>query len=1313
MKKILQRMILSLGRIMPGMIFLLLTRPADANPTGMTVQSGHATATVSGARLTVTAGNNAVLNWQSFNIAAGETTVFNQPSASSIVWNRIGGQSPSQIYGSLQANGIVVLLNSSGFYFGPNAYVSAAGLVVSTANCLPPQNGGGAWEFNGPPPLASIVNYGEIQIGQHGSCYLIADQVENHGTITAPGGSVGLAAGQTVLLSDRPDGRGLSMNVTLPQGSVDNYGTVLADGGTIALNAKVVNQNGLLQANSVKDVNGVIELVAGDQLNLGPNSQLTAQGDASPGGSPGGSITLKSDNSFEDAVGSRISVAGGANGGNGGALEISAASMSALHSTVDGSAHAGSTGGQLLLDPDEIILDSYGGDSAGSTGTVQAGDGSGTLDLNIYSAFAGLASFATVTLQAKDDITLADYTYWDLSGTMGKTSGNLVLEAGNNIILSPGSSLSDGNQWSVSLYAGMNFANNTVSPGIGAGSGTGSIYLNGILQTAAGDINLVAANDIIVGNGYVNTTEKGNIYAHALAGNIDTGDYAQGYRFLPGSSMANAYYVDTAGGISTTAGGNVTLVAGGDVTSLLPIQGGYCYDYNGTPVSDVGDANAMTAGSGTYGAAPGNFTIVAGGDVTGNYEVANGIGKIFAGVLMNPDGTPQTDGSGKYVLGTAGDAGLVLGAPEPGVSFQGTPLSLGLINGQWNVTAANNIVLQEVNNPNGDFNANSGAVNHQFNYGATAQVNLTAGNQVQIGATASLLARLDPNVPIPIILPPVLNVTAGAGGVLLVGDAAPYNQIILFPSPSGSLTIDTTAGGSLSASSPSIFNLIVSDSGNTQYNRATAASEGLSIDSLFGLNDHAATPVHLGSETALSLNIAGDMNNILLGAPEAAQIAIGGNMYNCGFQGMNLADDVTSINVTGNIKNDPGYGTGYLIGGGGWFDITAHDVDLGTTPGIQSWGVGLYNQSGTYPLANVFNTGADIQMNLSGDLDMISSSVASFNGGSISISAQGSIEAGSPTAVTALGARGIYSTRQGDVTVVAGGDIDVNGSRIATFDGGNITVESLHGDINAGSGGGGFVVVSSYHVDPTTHAVTSYSPTIPGSGILATTFPNDKNQLVGNILVETPNGNIVASAGGIIQSPLNGNKANRNAIAEVLAGYELRDDAGNALTAGDLGSGKPVQVSDNANIDASGSGIIAENVVGEATGTFKGVVFGANNVTLTSPQFSSLVVLGEHVGVQGSVGPDVTVIGTQSADVSGSGNATVLSADANGGGSTFAQGTAANATSTAASAASAAATTAAAKSDTTGTDDDENKKKKPIALARKVSRVTVILPGKN
>ncbi len=425
---------------------------------------------------------------------------------------------------------------------------------------------------------------------------------------------------------------------------------------------------------------------------------------------------------------------------------------------------------------------------------------------------------------------------------------------------------------------------------------------------------------------------------------------------------------------------------------------------------------------------------------------------------------------------------------------------------------------------------------------------------------------------------------------------------------------------------------------------------------------------------------------------------------------------LTEYNALGAI---PSGASGYVIGGGGKFDISAHNMDLGTTPGIQSKGIGLYRAGSLYPLADpngaAFTQGADIEINLAGDLDMYSSAIASLNGGNISITSGGDINVGSSDfSVTALGARGIFTTGQGNVNVFADGphaNINVNGSRIAAYDGGNVTVESLQGDVNAGSGGSGFVVVNAFSVDPATHNVTTSTPTIPGSGILATTFPDDAGQAVGNILVETPNGNVNTSSGGIVQLPLN-NGNSQNATVEVLAGYELRDPAGNRVTAADISSGTPVSVSGGGNIDASGSGVIAENAVLKASGEIQGVVFSKNNITLDAGiGITSLTALGKSIDATApSFGPTVTLIGTEHVNAAGAAPSQILSQDANGGGTTFAQGTVANATSQAASASDAAAP--ATKTDTS-TNDDSLKKKKNITLARKISRVTVLLPGKN
>ena len=170
-----------------------------SNPQGMTIVTGSASAQQLGSQLQITTSQNTFLKWNSFNIAAGETTVFQQPSASSVVWNNIQDANPSAIYGSLHANGIVVLQNQNGFYFGPNSFVSAAGLIVTTTPFEPGfSGGGGVWTFDGPPVSRPIVNYGQLQTASGGSLFLISKQIENYGTIKAPGGTVGLLAGQEV-----------------------------------------------------------------------------------------------------------------------------------------------------------------------------------------------------------------------------------------------------------------------------------------------------------------------------------------------------------------------------------------------------------------------------------------------------------------------------------------------------------------------------------------------------------------------------------------------------------------------------------------------------------------------------------------------------------------------------------------------------------------------------------------------------------------------------------------------------------------------------------------------------------------------------------------------------------------------------------------------------------------------------------------------------------------------------------------------------------------------------------------------------------
>src|SRR5205814_376109 len=70
--------------------------------------------------------NRSVINWQSFSVPTGSTTRFDQPTAQSLSINRVVGNNPSAIFGTLSSNGRLVLVNPSGIAVGAGAVVDTA-----------------------------------------------------------------------------------------------------------------------------------------------------------------------------------------------------------------------------------------------------------------------------------------------------------------------------------------------------------------------------------------------------------------------------------------------------------------------------------------------------------------------------------------------------------------------------------------------------------------------------------------------------------------------------------------------------------------------------------------------------------------------------------------------------------------------------------------------------------------------------------------------------------------------------------------------------------------------------------------------------------------------------------------------------------------------------------------------------------------------------------------------------------------------------------------------------------------------------------
>ena len=167
-----------------------------------------------------------------------------------------------------------------------------------------------------------------------------------------------------------------------------------------------------------------------------------------------------------------------------------------------------------------------------------------------------------------------------------------------------------------------------------------------------------------------------------------------------------------------------------------------------------------------------------------------------------------------------------------------------------------------------------------------------------------------------------------------------------------------------------------------------------------------------------------------------------------------------------------------------------------------------------------------------------------------------------------------------------------------------------------------------------------------------------------------------------------------------------------SLAGTDDGHGEPLFVVGR-NIDINGSGVIASNAKLLATGNINGLIFARNNLDINSQSSVNVTALARgSVSVSGqSVSGSITGVG----GVSASGDsitANLVSANVTGatsGQSGLGQGGAANGASQ--GLANSQSSQVAATTDQSN-DEDEKKKGKKIALAQKVSRVTVILPQK-
>lgn len=563
----------------------LVSGGAHANPTGGNVVAGGATINDRGnGTLDINQSTGkAIINWKGFSIGANETVNFRQPGSNSVTLNRVVGNDPSAIFGRLNANGNVILVNPNGVLFGKGARVDVGGLVATTANISDKDFLAGKYKFDQPSSKANamIVNEGTISIKDSGLAVLVAPAVRNSGVIEAKLGRVALAGAKTVTVDFHGDGL-LSFDATsavseLPKDAdgkpvsalVANNGVIRADGGTVLMTARavkgvidnVVNTDGIVSAKAVGTQNGKIVLSGGDAGTV--NVAGTVEATGVNAGERGGKVVVTGEH-VNVARGAAIDVSGAAGGGEialgsqGVAPDDGSAAFSGKSSTVKVAAGAtlkadalvSGNGGNVTMWSNDATA--FAG-SLSARGGAQGGDG----------GFAEVSSNKNIGLTGSAD----------LRAPKGKTGLLLIDPTDLRIVDSAsGGGSQDGAAGDGTINGGdANTANNTVS--------------RGLLESLAGttNIKLEATGQITV--------------ADMAAINLKT---TSGHSFTMRSTQTGGIRFENANTEISTQGGSITLEALGVGSTLdnigkLTSRGG-AITLNAT--GDINLANVIDAGSG-------------------------------------------------------------------------------------------------------------------------------------------------------------------------------------------------------------------------------------------------------------------------------------------------------------------------------------------------------------------------------------------------------------------------------------------------------------------------------------------------------------------------------------------------------------------------------------------------------------------------------------------------------------------------------------------------------------------------------------------